>query len=72
MVNKQRMETTPTLIPLYSDEKTLLEREVEGEEGVWKRSETSSVLFYFELERTVEWIKQGGYKRVRRVSYQTE
>lgn len=66
------METTPTLIPLYSDEKALLEREVEGEEGVWNRSETSSVLFYFELERTVEWIKQGGYKRVRRGIFRGE
>jgi diphthamide biosynthesis protein 2 len=58
------MSDTPTLIPLYSDEKALIEREVDtGLEG-FHRPESCSVVFYYELEQTVAWIKQNRYKRI--------
>lgn len=60
------MSTDPTLIPLYNDEKALIEREVEEQQVDWKRPDGSDLVFYYELDSTVQWILSNGYKKVRR------
>lgn len=58
------MSTDPTLIPLYTDEKELIEREVEEQSVNWKRPDGSDLIFYYELESTVQWITSNGFKKV--------
>lgn len=58
------MSNDPTHIPLYNDEKALIEREVEEQSVDWKRPDGSDLVFYYELESTVQWIASNGFKKV--------
>lgn len=64
VVDLKGMSSDPTHIPLYTDEKALIEREVESQQGEWKRPDGSDLVNYFELATTVEWISSNDYKRV--------
>lgn len=58
------MSADPTHIPLYADEKVLLERGADDDATQLKRAADQKLIFFYEIDRTLEWIQKHDYKRV--------
>jgi len=59
------MSSDPTHIPLYADEKALIERGTDDDTTQWKRSADQQLAFFYDIDRTLEWIRSNDFKRVR-------